>query len=426
MRFWGDRRDTALEAPPCEESPLSGRPLVVGRGGRTYARRQIEGRGIASGAIGAEHLSVVLLDAIYSGAGYDSTVDFDGTSTVLGFAPSGGVYTLTREIAPSRMIVRSGVTVIPAGYRVFARELHLYGSAVIHADGGSGGDAPGGATKASGGTAILRDSDAVILGGAENGGAGGQGGETASEAGGDGTLGGSISPGLGGDGAAGIGGQASDGAGGGAGAAGTVSGTDAHWFSLMRGSQILHGGAGGGGGGGGGATAAGADGGGGGGGGAGGGVLRISVGHLYLHGWTGRISANGGQGGDGFAGSGAAGDGGQGGGGGGGVVQFLYAQITITSGGGVNPIYLARNSTVTQAQQDALGGNVTAWGGRLGNNGSGVPPSPSALIAPYGTVRVMGPEPFIPVAEIPSFSKFVRGRVHSARGFIQLSQHDKS
>lgn len=395
--------NTFLRDPPCEEAPRNGVPLMIGRRGQTSATTQMTGSGISSGAVRSNHLSRALLDVVYAGGGYDGEADFDGTATVLGHAPSGNVYTLTRDIGPTRMQVRSGVTIRPAGYKIVARELWLYGTCIIHADGGDGIDAVG-ATKGGAGTAILSVGSAVILGGSANGGGGGQGGETASEAGDAGAVGTSVAIGLGGDGATGVAGQASDGAGGAAGAAGTVSGTDAYSASLdnltrlMRGVSLIHGGSGGGAGGGGGATAAAADGGGGGGGGAGGGVLMISCGALVLSSWTGRISADGGDGGNGAAGAGAAGDGGQGGGGGGGVVHLLYASI---SGGSLVPMAAARNATVTQAQQDATGANVTAWGGRLGTNGSGVPPTSSASIAPCGTVRVIGPDPFIPYAEIP-------------------------
>src|SRR5262245_13994927 len=54
----------------------------------------------------------------FFGAGTDGGVVFDGSSTVLGIAPSSGIYTLTRSIFPSSMIVQAGVTVRAAGYRI--------------------------------------------------------------------------------------------------------------------------------------------------------------------------------------------------------------------------------------------------------------------------------------------------------------------
>ena len=125
----------------------------------------------------------------------------------------------------------------------------------------------------------------------------------------------------------------------------------------------------------------------------------IAVGLLVLHSWTGRISADGGKGGDGAAGAGAAGDGGRGSGGGGGVVHLIYATLV---GGLIVPMTTPRNTaTTTQAAQDATGANVTAWGGRKGTTGTGVPPTGNATIAPCGTVRVVGPEAFVPAAERP-------------------------
>lgn len=59
------------------------------------------------------------LDTFFSmayGDGFDSAVDFDGVSTVLTLVPSGGVYTLTRDIFPSSMIIRSGAEVRCQGF----------------------------------------------------------------------------------------------------------------------------------------------------------------------------------------------------------------------------------------------------------------------------------------------------------------------
>lgn len=409
---WGAKRDTAVTLP-CDEHPLSGHAITVGPGNVASAARTLEGRAIANQAISSNHLSRAIRDLVFAGGGFDGEADFDDSgATVLGIAPTGGVgariYTLTRDIAPSRMQIRAGVTVRPKGFKIFARELHLWGSAIIHADGGVGASTTT-AAKAAGGSPVLDDLAAIILGGGADGGTGGQGGELASEAGDPGGSpdAESIMVGLGGDGEVGSVGETvgGGGAGGAAGAGGTVGGTEAHSASLdnatrlMRGVSLIGGGAGGGGGGGGGATGAGADGGGGGGGGAGGGVLMLAVGLLSLHSWTGRISANGGLGGDGAAGAGAAGDGGRGSGGGGGVVHLLYAEI---EGGALVPMPHARNTaTITQAARDASGCNVTAWGGGKGTTGSGIPPQSSATIAPCGTVRVVGPEPFVHPAEMP-------------------------
>ena len=67
------------------------------------------------------------------GAGTDGGVVFDGTSTVLGIVPSGGIYTLIRSIFPSSMIVQAGVTVRAAGYRIFVSGTLTNDGTVSHA-----------------------------------------------------------------------------------------------------------------------------------------------------------------------------------------------------------------------------------------------------------------------------------------------------
>jgi len=53
------------------------------------------------------------------GTGFDGAVVFDGTTTILGMAPSSTVYTLSRDIEPSAMTVNVGVRIKTAGYRIF-------------------------------------------------------------------------------------------------------------------------------------------------------------------------------------------------------------------------------------------------------------------------------------------------------------------
>lgn len=401
---WGAKDANALTLP-CDERPGNGNPIIVGPSGEVTTRQGLTGQGIASGAVDSRHLGDAIRNIVFAGGGFDGEADFDGSATVLGIAISGSTYTLTRDISCTRLQVRSTYIIRASGFKIFARELHLWGTAIIHADGPDGGDS----TTAVSGKSVsppLLVANAIILGGAGEGGDGGDGGQTAAENGDPGSDGDDVLIGLGGDGDTGSDGETigGGGTGGSAGSVGLVTGYEAHGASLdnltrlMRGVSLIHGGAGGAGGGGGGATGAGADGGGGGAGGSGGGVLMIAVDHLVLHSWTGRISANGGMGGDGAAGAGAAGDGGRGGGGGGGVVHLLYVELV---GGLLVPMTAARNTTPTQAQQDATGANVTAWGGRKGTTGSGVPPTSSATIAGCGTVRVIGPEVYVPPAERP-------------------------
>ena len=191
---------------------------------------------------------------------------------------------------------------------------------------------------------------------------------------------------------------------------------------LMRGTSIIHGGAGGGGGGGGGANNLAADGGGGGGGGAGGGVVAIAADEIIQHSWTGRISANGGNGGSGAEGVSTAGDGSGAGGGGGGLVVIAYAKVT---GGDLVPMGGTRNTTITTSQKNAMGANVQAFGGLHGSSGGG----PLATQwAPRGSVYLLGPQPFVPVAEIPSFLPLIRSAkpFRPARYCISNSQHQKT
>lgn len=83
------------------------------------------------------------------GTGSDGSVTFDGTSTVLGIAPSSSVYTLTRDINCLNMTVNASVRVQPNGYRIFVKNLLTLGNAsIIGFTGGSSasGTIKGGST----------------------------------------------------------------------------------------------------------------------------------------------------------------------------------------------------------------------------------------------------------------------------------------
>lgn len=281
----------------------------------------------------------------FFGFGAEGSVDFDGTSTVLGIAPSGSVYTLTKDINPSIIHVRSGVRIKTNGYRLrFADTLYLYGSAQIDADGGNGGDGSGASAGAKG-----DPQGGGTLGGGSAGGIGGAGGAAPNGVGGNGASGNALTEAKGSRGGPGSSGQTSGGAGGLAGAAGTIAAdtiTDIANFVAGQALQTydtdtsafvrLTGGTGGGGGGGGGADASNAGGGAGGGGG-GGGILMIAGPRIVGVAWTGRISANGGDAGDGA--TTAAGDGGAGGPGGGGAVVVQCVEMS-----GVSPGQIAANA----------------------------------------------------------------------------------
>ena len=402
--LWGATKKSVLQLP-CEEAPATGRPITINARGVVSTQNGLTGQGIQDGSIGIEKLSGAIRSQFFGG-GFDGQADFDGAATILGHAPAANVYTLVRDISCTKMWVRTGVTVRPAGHRIMARELFLIGTAIIHGDGSAGGNA-GTPTAGAKGDPPRNESSAntgTTIGGGDSGGPGGAGGATPSETGANGVVGEDITVGLGGDGAAGTNGTAGGGPGGGPGggqAGGTVSGTNANILSLdnitrlMRGPLLIHGGAGGGGAGGGGANSAGADGGGGGGGGAGGGVVLVVVDKLTLDAWTGRISGNGGDGGAGAEGSGTAGVGGGGGGGGGGGVVVVYAEL---AGGSLKGGPVARAATSTPALKAAEGSNVQAWGGQHGSVGGG----PAVLtLAQGGTVLVIGPRPFEHHSEFP-------------------------
>lgn len=268
------------------------------------------------------------------GDGADGVVNFDGTTTVLGLAPSSGVYTLTRDIYLAGGSQVSGTAVVIArAYRIFCSGTFTVGStATVHADGPAGVGSAGG-DGGSTGTVLLGG-----IGGAGNAGAGG----------GSGT---NITPALGG--AGGAGGASSGGGVGGGSAGGTVTRassagnprTYANAFITAFATQWK-----GGGGGTGGNAAASSTGGGGG---AGGSILYIAAWDLVI---TGTVRANGGNGGNASgAGTGAGG----GGGGGGGALVMIYH---TKSGAG---------STLTAATNTAGGtGGALQGAGRTGATAS--------------------------------------------------------
>ena len=404
--YIGATKQSALLLP-CEEAPVPGRPLVVTERGRISSQQGLSGQGIQSGAIEAGHLSLGLRDILFGGA-RDGEADFDGTSTVLGIAPVASVYTLTKELAVSRMHVRTGATVRDSGYRVFARELHMWGTAIIHTDGPNGGDGSG-QTAGEKGSGV---GSGNMLGGSSAGGNGGAGGATPPGAGSTGAAGANLGTyARGGDGGQGGAGSASGGAGGAAAAAGFVSTVaDVTIFSLENITRLvrssngsflpINGGAGGGGGGGGGASA-GVVGRGGGAGGSGGGVVLVSADEIILHDWTGRISANGGTGGVGT--DGVAGDGGGAGGGGGGLCVVIVRKITggvLSSSPTVRGIGGATfgDSNFSTNYTNVTGANILANGG---NGGAAVGGAGGGYAGGGGTaVLYHVGQPFVPIAEM--------------------------
>jgi hypothetical protein len=272
--------------------------------------------GVVLSQVNANTLNVgpacVLLNGIqfYDGTfgdGSDGTVTLDGSTAYSGFSSlAGSAYTLTRDVFATNLTVNNGVTLKPAGYRIFCQG-GFTNNGTVTADGNSGSGQSNGGTTGNG----------TILGGRP----GGAGGATGSNNGANGT-----GDGSGGAGAAGAGGAGTSGGAGGNGGT-TVSSSSAVYripfyaqtgyapFPLSSSAQALSGSAGGGGGGGG-STGAG------GGGGSGGGPVVIFA-------WSavnaGTITAVGGNGGN------AAGNGGAGGPGSGGKI-LVYSLSAWTAG----------------------------------------------------------------------------------------------
>lgn len=268
------------------------------------------------------------------GDGSDGAIAFDGAATVLGLAPSGNVYTLTRDIyLATGSSVSAGAFIFTAGFRVFCNgTLTIAATGGIHHNGRAGGAGSAG----TGGTAGAASSTVGSLGTGAAGGAGGSGNAA-------GSAGGASASGFpGGTGAGGAGGGDGTHAAATAGAftaLSAVKGGARQLSALINGIvfgtqtsgtaslvSLILGGAGGAGGGGDNADA----GGGGGGGGAG---YCLVVAKTLVN--NGAITATGGAGGAGIS---AAHNAGGGGGGGGGVVVAISrtpsGSGTYTAAGG--------------------------------------------------------------------------------------------
>ena len=61
-------------------------------------------------------------DPIY-GSGHDGDAVLDGTSTVLGMAPTSSVYTMTRDMFFDDLTINANVRLMPAGYRIFVKNV---------------------------------------------------------------------------------------------------------------------------------------------------------------------------------------------------------------------------------------------------------------------------------------------------------------
>lgn len=61
-------------------------------------------------------------DPIY-GTGMDETVTLDGSTTILGMAPSSSVYSMTRDMFFHNLTINASVRLAPNGYRIFVKNL---------------------------------------------------------------------------------------------------------------------------------------------------------------------------------------------------------------------------------------------------------------------------------------------------------------
>lgn len=82
---------------------------------------------------------VLVLSSIF-GTGSDGAVTFNGSSTVLWLIPSGNTYTMTRDIHCTDITINVWVTILPAGYRIYATWTTT-NNGTISNNGGSGGNA---------------------------------------------------------------------------------------------------------------------------------------------------------------------------------------------------------------------------------------------------------------------------------------------
>ena len=266
--------------------------------------------------------------------------------------------TLTADKYYDNLTVNSGITLTPAGFRIFVQNVcTIYGTITGNGNTGGAGANSSGSTGGNGGTAGAALADGYLKG-ALAGRTGGAGGSN-NASGTAGTAGVNTSNSIGSNGVAGgAGGSVSGGGAGGAGGtAGTATASNVELIANWQLVPLLDIGSTGapvkmdnsasssGAGGGGGASNSNNGGGGGGGSGSGGRIIAIYARQLTLHPGS-SITANGGNGGAGgnSAGTGAdaGGPGGGGGGGNGGQILLVYNRLinngTITASGGTGGV----------------------------------------------------------------------------------------
>lgn len=297
------------------------------------------------------------------GNGADGSLTYDGSTTILGMAPSANVYTLTRDIYGTAITINNGVTIETGGYRIFAKT-SLTNNGTIKRTPNAGGNASG-ITAGTAGTALASGTiygglagavgaaGGTSSGGAENGTAGTAGTAQTESIGVVGVAGGTAGTATG----------TTPGAGGAAGTkTDSIQGANSVIFATTlreyQGEAIKYlKGASGSGGGGSGGRESGGNGSRGAGGGSGstGGIILIAARVLTNSGTISALGGNGGNGGN-ASGTGQIAGGGGGAGGSGGVVVLIYKSITL--------------GTVTVTGGTGGSGGTGVNGGGTGNSGS--------------------------------------------------------
>ena len=311
----GNPTDTTLAAAMEALSSTQGAVLYRNASAWVALAAGTAGQRLRTGGSGANPAWADLLG--FYGAGSDGALTFDGVATVLGMAPAGGVYTITREIFATDLTISASVRLNCRSYGLWVNGTLTGADAtsIISANGVDGsGSTPGPA-------------DSAVAPYAFSSGAGGAGRTASSGAGSNGT-GVGVSPcGSGGSGGA------AGGAGGGSAGVSTPSAANRggsgalDWIwrrcRYFEGATVVSAGGGSGGGGGGLMHTVGSGAGGGG----GSGARSVVVFARALAG-TGYIEANGGNGATSTA---AGGDLGGGGGGGGGGAAILVTSSPSSS-----------------------------------------------------------------------------------------------
>jgi hypothetical protein len=125
------------------------------------------------------------------GSGADGALVFNGSSTIIGIAPSSNIYTLTRDVHATDLTINSGVTIKTANFRIFCQGTLSNAGTISNL--GNAATGTGANPGASGGSALLVGGRAGGNGGTGVSGAGAAGSNanfgSASGAGGAGTSG---------------------------------------------------------------------------------------------------------------------------------------------------------------------------------------------------------------------------------------------